>query len=137
MRDKYKILVLNQDEELLDAIKEIQLMGPYNIEVTHSASQTFEKIKNDKYHIVLLDIDIDDKNGIDLLKEIKDYDPLTQIIMTTRHSTMDKILASLEHGANGYMVEPFTNPEEVTKIINDSIDKLERWRKSILDLVLK
>lgn len=135
MQDRYKILVINQDEEWLGIVKELQNAGLYQIEISQGAAEAFERIKNDKYHVVLIDMDIPDYNGIQLLDDIKKFDSLTQIIMTTKQSTMDKILGSLENGANDYIAYTNSKIEEVTKVINYSIEKLERWRKSILDLV--
>ncbi len=135
MKDKYRILVVNQDEAVSEAIGEIQSMGEYTLELIHSATEALEIVKRDKYHIVFIDLDIPGENGIDLLKEMKAYDSLAQFIMTTNHSTMDKILSSLEYGAYDYLVNPFINSKEVVLTINHTIEKLERWRKSILDLV--
>jgi DNA-binding response OmpR family regulator len=135
MQDRYKILVINRDAEWLGIIKQLQDTEPYQIDITQSGVEAFEKVKADKYHIILMDIDIPDYNGIRLLEEMKQYDSLAQIIVTTRQSTMEKILGSLEGGANDYIAPPNLRVEELAKRIHDSIDKLERWRNSILDLV--
>jgi len=133
MRDKYKILVVKEEEAA--AFRILQELEGYKIESVESAIEAFEKVKSDKYHIVLIDIDITDMDGIELLKKIKAYDALTQIIMMTNHSTMEKILDSLEYGANDYIVNPLKDLKEVEKIINYSIEKLERWRESIIEIV--
>lgn len=135
MHNRYKILVVNRDNEWLGIIKELQNEGPYQIEIMQNAAEAFEKIKECKYHIVLIDIDIPDYNGIQLLEEIKKFDSLTQIIVTTKQSTMDKILGSLENGASEYIAQPNINPEAIKRILDYSIERLERWRKSILDIV--
>lgn len=133
MRDKYKILVVKEEEAA--AFKTLQELEGYKIETVESAIKAFEKVKSDKYHIVLIDTDMTDMEGIELLKKIKAYDALTQIIMMTNHSTMEKILDSLEYGANNYIVNPLKDLKEVEKIINYSIEKLERWRESIIEIV--
>ena len=74
-------------------------------------------------------------DGIELLKLIKSYDALAQVIMMTEHSTMDKILSSLEYGANDYITEPLKNAESVIKAVAYSFDKLERWRNAFVQLV--
>ncbi len=134
MNDKYKILVVNEDE-LISTMEKLQELEDYTVEITNSAILALEKVKSDKYHIVLIDIDITDMDGIELLKEVKTYDALTQIIMMTGHSTMDKILSSLEYGANDYITKPFENSDKVIQTINYSIEKLERWRESIIEIV--
>lgn len=135
MKEKYKILVVNRDEKFLEKIEKERKAGQYVYEIAKTAAFASEKIKSDKYHIVLIDIDLPDKNGLELLKEIKDYDSLAQIIMTTEQSTMDKILSSLDIGANDYIADPYLNFEELMKMIDYSVEKLERWKKSIIDLI--
>lgn len=135
MQDKYKVLVVNNDKELLDKLENETEEGLYSFEFVQTADLALQKVKSDKYHIVLIDTDIPDKSGIELLKEIKDYDSLTQIIITTKHSTMERILSSLEYGANDYITDPAFNFEDLKTLINISINKLERWRKSIVNIV--
>ncbi len=133
MRDRYKILVVNEEE--LDVVKKLQELESYKTETINSAIKAYEKVKSEKYHIALIDNDMADMDGLELLKKIKTYDALTQIVMMTNHSTMEKILSSLEFGANDYSLNPFGNLEEVEKIINYSIEKLERWREFIIEIV--
>lgn len=136
MQDKYRILVVNQDKELTDKLVKEAEEGLYIIEVAQTAVVALQKIKSDKYHVILIDIDTPDKDGIELLKEIKNYDSMAQVIMTTKDSTMERILCSLESGANDYIADPLLKFDELKTLINISINKLERWRKSIVELVV-
>jgi len=133
--NKYRVMIVDDNDEILNSLKKYLEQENYIIEANCSALDAFEKIKTDKYHIVLIDIDLPDMNGIELLKEIKRYDALTQVIMMSSNSTMDQILGSLEYGANDFIQKPFENMEHVTKIIEYSVQKLERWRKSIIKLI--
>lgn len=135
MKDKYKVLIVDDEEETLCILKKYLEQEAYDVETTISAISAYEKVKSSKYHIVLLDIGMPEKNGIELLKEMKKYDALTQIIMMTGHSTIDKILSSLEYGANDYILKPFKSAATVLKVIDYSVEKLERWRESIIEIV--
>ena len=135
MKCKYKVLIVDKEEEVLCTLKKILEQETYVVETTRNATDALEKIKSDKYHIVLIEIDISGMNGIELLKEIKSYDALTQVIMMAEHSTMEKILSSLEFGANDYIPKPFKNMEQVVQVIDYSVQKLERWRESIIQIV--
>ena len=135
MKDKYRVLIVDNEEEILYTLKKLLDQEAYEVETTLSAINAFEKVKSEKYHIVLVDIGMPEMDGIELLKEIKKYDALTQIIMMTGNSTMDKILSSLEYGANDYILKPFKSVENVKKVIDYSIEKLERWRQSFIEIV--
>lgn len=139
MKDIYKILVVNRDKDFLGKIErekeKEKEAGMYAFEIAQTADSALEKIKGEKYHIVLIDFDIPDKNGVELLYEIKSYDPMAQIIITAKSSTMEIIFCALEGGANDFIADPLNNFEELKRMIDFSAEKLERWRKSILALV--
>jgi len=135
MKYKYKVLIVDDEEEILCTLKKLLEQETYVVETTRSSVDAFEKIKSDKYHIVLIDTDMPEMNGIELLKEIKSYDALAQVIMMAGNSTMEKILSSLEYGANDYIQKPFTSMEHVMQVIDYSVQKLERWRQSIIQIV--
>jgi len=134
MNYKYKILIVDDEEEVLDTLKKHLEQEKYKVETTIS-DDALEKVKSDKYHIVLIDIVMPQMDGLELLREIKKYDPMTQIIMMTEGSTMDSILKSLEYGANDYIDKPLKSAEYVLNVIDYSVQKLERWREAIIQLV--
>ncbi len=134
MKYKYKILIVDDEEEVLDTLKKHLEQEKYKVETTIS-DDALEKVKSDKYHIVLIDIVMPQMDGLELLREIKKYDPMTQIIMMTDGSTMDSILKSLEYGANDYIYKPLKSAEYVLNVIDYSVQKLERWREAIIQLI--
>lgn len=135
MKQKYQVLIVDENEEISCALKKLLEQEAYAVEITRSAVDALKKVKSDKYHIVLIDTDMSEMNGIELLKEIKSYDALTQVIMTAGQSTIEKILSSLEYGANDYISKPFLSMEHIVRSVDDSVQKLERWRQSIIQLV--
>ena len=136
MKNKYKILIVDEEEEVLCTIKKHLEQEGYIVETTQSGTNAFEKVKSDKYHIVLINVVMPEMDGLELLREIKKYDPMTQIIMMTECSTMDKILSALEYGANDYIYKPLENVEYVMSVIDHSVQKLERWREAIVQIII-
>lgn len=135
MKYKYKVLIVEEDEDIISTLTKLLEKETYTVEAIRSAGDALERIKSEKYHIVLIDTDMHEMSGIDLLKEIKSYDALAQVIMMSGNSTMENILSSLEYGANDYIRKPFKSEEHVMQVIDYSVQKLERWRESIIQLV--
>ncbi|MEW6621988.1 MAG: response regulator [Bacillota bacterium] len=135
MKYKYKILIVDGQEDALLLLKNLLEKEDCEVEAARNAEDAFEKIKNSKYHIAFIDADVPDMGGIELLKEIKSYDALTQVIMTAGHSTMEKILTSLEYGASDYITKPFKSMEHVMQAVDYSMQKLERWREAVIHAV--
>ena len=136
MKNKYKILIADEEEEVLCTLKKHLEQEGYIVETTQSGTNAFEKVRSDKYHIVLINVVMPEMDGLELLKEVKKYDPMTQIIMMTECSTMDKILSALEYGANDYIYKPLENVEYVMSVIDHSVQKLERWREAIVQIII-
>ncbi|PKM75617.1 MAG: hypothetical protein CVU92_00400 [Firmicutes bacterium HGW-Firmicutes-17] len=134
---KYKILIVdNEDnEKVVSLLKKNLEQEGYGVDLCLSATEALEKAKITKYHIVLTAIDMPQMDGLELLREIKSYDPMAQVIMMTEFSTMARILSALEYGANDYILKPFKNNEYVLDIIQYSVKKLERWRNAFVEIV--
>ena len=66
------------------------------------AIRTVQQLKPD---LVLLDLALPDKSGIDLCREIKNFSPSTRIMMVSMHSKVDYIVRSFQAGATGYMTK--------------------------------
>lgn len=135
MNKGYKILIVDDEEDVGRLLKKQLSQEAYDIDISLGAIDALEKIKQTKYHIVVIDIVMPQMDGIELLVGIKKYDPMTQIIMMTESSTMDRILRSLEYGANDYMLKPIKREDEVLAMINHSVQKLERWRDAFIQIV--
>ncbi len=135
MKHKYNILIVDDEEKILLKLKKGLEKEGYTVDISLSATDALEIVRSNKYHIVLTDIVMPSMNGVELLREIKKYDPMTQVIMMTESSTMDKILSSLEYGANDYIPKPFKSIKDVVNVIEYSLQKLERWREAFVQIV--
>jgi DNA-binding NtrC family response regulator len=135
MNKGYKILIVDDEEDVGRLLKKQLSQEAYDIDISLGAIDALEKIKQTKYHIVVIDIVMPQMDGIELLVAIKKYDPMTQIIMMTESSTIDRILRSLEYGANDYMLKPIKCEDDLLSMINHSVQKLERWRDAFIQIV--
>jgi two-component system chemotaxis sensor kinase CheA len=128
----YSIMILDGETAISDHLqKSLALAGYHQVETYSELANALEMFQKKKYHIVLADITMPELDGTEFLKKIREYDPLTQVIIMTSHSTMDTILTCLELGANDYIVKPFKSDDYVLEVVDYSIKKLERWREAI------
>ena len=127
MYPKFKVLIVDDEQDVAVALEEFLRMEGYDVYSTTSPLEALEMIKKQKYHIVLSDIMMPKMDGIEFLAQVKQYDALTQVIIMTGYSTMDKTMRCLEAGANDYILKPFKNLSELAEIIKLSEDKLKRW----------
>lgn len=128
MYPKIKILIVDDEQEIVVALEEFLRLEGYEVYSTTSSLEALEMIKKQKYHIVLADIKMPKMDGIEFLIQVKQYDALTQVIMMTGYSTMDKTMRCLEAGANDYILKPFKDLSQVADMIKLS----EEDRKSVV-----
>jgi DNA-binding NarL/FixJ family response regulator len=70
-----------------------------------NAREAIRIVKHFKPDLVLLDLALPDKSGIDLCREIKNFSPSTRIMMVSMHSKVDYIVKAFQAGATGYMAK--------------------------------
>lgn len=129
---KLKILIVDDEIEISKTLTRfLEIDDRFIIENVTSPVEALEKVKKEKIHIMLVDIMMPEMSGIELLEKVKDADGLTQVIMMTAFSTVNRVVECLEKGANDYLLKPFDDLEEVQKIIDVTAEKLDRW-KSVL-----
>jgi diguanylate cyclase (GGDEF)-like protein len=119
-----KILVVD-DEASLRAILS-QVLGEEGHEVTQAASgeEALESFKKENFHLVITDIKMPGMNGIDLLREVKDIKPETQVIIMTSHASVDSAITALRHGAYDYLMKPFEDIDLISAVANRAIEKI-------------
>jgi DNA-binding NtrC family response regulator len=110
-----KILLVDDDAELCEEMKEILQSEGYSVETSSDGKRAESLIKNNIYDVVILDFKMPGLNGVDILKEVKETRPTTKVFIITGKPFIEKYLEEekLTDFVAGYMNKPF----EVEKLI--------------------
>ena len=130
-----KLLIVDDEEEILSTLSRFFALHDFDVATANSAAEALKIMKNKKINIALVDINMPEMDGIDLLSRIKKKDFSIQVIMMTAYSTFDKTLRSLEMGAVDYILKPFDKLDDVLGLVNESVRRLKRWQKNLLESV--
>ena len=84
--------------------------------------ECLEKLKNVKPDILLLDINMPNMNGIDVLKELKEKNDPLKVLILTVHSEVEYLVKAVDIGANGYILKD-SGSAELKQAINAVIDE--------------
>jgi len=104
--------------------KALRPYGLTNIEEASNGEDAVGKYKLHDHDLVMLDINMPIKNGIETLKEIKAINPGTFVVMVTADSTVDNLKTALDSGVNGFVVKPYS-----TAKIDGIIQKFNQHRR--------
>ena len=87
----------------------------YEVDDACDGQEAFEKLREEKYDVILLDINLPDIKGSELCQAIRSTSDVGIIMLTVRNSEADKV-AALDSGANDYVTKPFSTPELFARI---------------------
>ena len=111
------ILVVDDDDGIKDLVKKYLNENNFLVTTSNSAENASEKIKIVKFDIIVLDIMMPGKNGLEFIEEHKSTIN-TPIILLTAKGDADERVAGLEIGADDYLPKPFEPKELVLRIKN-------------------
>ncbi len=120
----YNILVCDDEKEIVSAISIYLEKEGYNVLKAYNGKEALNIIKENGVHLVILDIMMPVKDGIDTLKEIRKEKSLPVIMLSAKSEDEDKI-EGLNLGADDYVTKPF-NPSELIARVNSNIRRYVR-----------
>ena len=108
---KLSVLVIDDDTDVLEYLQDF--LGQEGFEVTTLADPTLavERIRDEVFHLVVLDLMMPKVSGLDLLAQIRGVDDDIAVIILTGHPTLDSATASIQHEVSAYIQKPFTAAE--------------------------
>jgi len=119
-----RILVVDDEQSIADMVKLCLSKNGYSCEAVNDGMTATEKIENNRYDLILLDIMLPDIDGYDLIEYIKQFD-IPVIFVTAKTSVPDRV-KGLKLGAEDYISKPFDLEELLARITT----VLRRFHKS-------
>ena len=107
---KEKLLIVDDEEDILELLKYNLLKEGYSVDCAKSGEEAIEKVRTTLYDLIILDLMLPGRDGLDICKILKN-DPRTlkiPIIMLTAKGEDADIVSGLEVGADDYITKPFS-----------------------------
>lgn len=121
-------LIVEDNKILSKNIQKILQLNNLDGEIVESAEKAEEKLENNKYDLIILDINLPWKNGFDFLKELREkWNNIPILILTSKNTIDDKVIW-LEYWADDYMTKPFDMSEFIARI--QAILRRHKWIKT-------
>jgi len=130
-----KILVVDDDQNILNVINLRLEANNYRVATTLQAEAAVKIAKNKTFDLALVDFQLASKNGIELMEELHQIDPEMPIIILTAYGTINNAVQAMKKGAYSYLTKPFDDQELLLQIKNGlEKRKLSKEVKQLRDL---
>jgi DNA-binding NtrC family response regulator len=122
MSVKGSILVIDDEQEIRESLEQLLTLEGYRPACASTAEEGLKKIEDQLFDLVLLDISLPDRNGLEVLKSIKRGSPDTGVIMITAYDSSQAAFQASREGAESYITKPWDNDKLLIEIRN-ALDK--------------
>src|SRR5882757_3552514 len=103
------ILIIDDEHAIRESLQTLLELENYRVELAENAEQGLTMLASTTYDLVLLDISLPDKNGLEVLEDIRERDPVLPVIMITAHGTVDNAIRAMQSGASNFIPKPWDN----------------------------
>lgn len=110
------ILLIEDDEILRITVSDTLKKMGWTVTAAEDGQEGLNLIKNNNFDIVISDIRLPKINGIDVLKEVKNYYPNTEVIMITAFGNIEDAVGIIKFGAYDYITKPFHTDDLIFRI---------------------
>jgi two-component system, OmpR family, copper resistance phosphate regulon response regulator CusR len=113
---RIKILLVEDERKLARVIGRQLTRASYEVDIVHDGQSAINNILSEEYHIIVLDLNIPNKSGIDVIHEVRAKSYLTPILIISARDTLKDRVNGLEIGADDYLTKPFDSSELIARI---------------------
>ena len=122
MIDKPKILIIDDDKTILDSCSQVLIQEGYQTEMAEDGDTGLQNAKTEKPDLVLVDLKMPGKDGMEVLKELRTFDPNCVAIVITGYGTIEYAVEAMKSGAFDFLPKPFT-PDELRIIVRRGLER--------------
>ena len=122
MSKKSIVLVIDDEETMLDSCYQIFAKEGYQTETAKDGYTGLEKLKEAKPDLVLVDLRMPGKSGMEVLEELREIDPNCVAVVITGYATIESAVEAMKRGAYDFLPKPFT-PDELRIIAKRGLER--------------
>jgi DNA-binding NtrC family response regulator len=120
--ENHRILIIDDERPILMTLEALLKRHGYKVDIAPTASQGLEVLKSKSPSLVLLDLQLPDAQGLEMLDRIKAELPDMQVIILTAHDSLHNAIESIKRGAYHFVSKPYA-PEELLSLVEKALEK--------------
>ncbi len=111
-----KVLLVDDEEQFVDVLAQRLETRGFQVSAAFNGDEAITFVDGHDVDVVILDVQMPGRDGIETLQEIKRVRPITEVIMLTGHATVETAIQGMKLGAYDYLMKPTDTAELVEKI---------------------
>jgi DNA-binding NtrC family response regulator len=128
--DKHTILIVDDEKNILKVVSLTLRDSGYDVDTALSAEEAIEKFNQRSYDLIITDLKLPGRTGMQLLEQIRLDNPDLPIIMITAFGSIENAVAAMKKGAFNYLTKP-VNSDELLAVVEAAIEKYDLKRENI------
>ena len=112
------ILVVDDEPAIRENLEILLTEANYKVTLAENGEEGLKKAESELFDLVLLDVMMPDKDGIEVLRELRQFSPETAIVMITAYGTIENAVSAIKAGAADYVTKPWDNEKLLLEIRN-------------------
>jgi len=130
-RDEIHILVVDDEQVIREGSRRILTKEGWKVTIAENGEEGLKFVKNNEFHILLLDLMMPGIGGMEVLKRVRETHPDLLVIVITGYATIENAVEAMKNGAYDFIPKPFT-PDQVRIVVRRAIDKINLQREAEL-----
>ena len=130
-RERTRILIIDDEEIVRESLSAWLEQDGYTLAVASDGETGLERIRNERWSILLVDLKMPGIDGLHVLEEARKVQPDAAAVIMTAYATVDTAVAAMKIGAYDYLVKPF-DPEELSLMIQKIVRQQETVRENVI-----
>jgi DNA-binding NtrC family response regulator len=127
---KISVLLVDDEKDFVETLAERLQLRDFNVATALSGDEAIKLVEENEFDVIVLDVQMPGKDGVETLKEIKNIEQLSQVIMLTGHATVKTAIEGMKNGAFDYLMKP-TDTDELIEMINNAYQLVAEQRDKI------
>ena len=115
------ILIIEDDAAFCKMLQKFLTRHDYQVQTSFSATEAKIKLSETAFDVVLTDVRLPNYDGIQLLSDIKESNPKTQVILMTGYAEVSAAVKAMKKGAYDYISKPFT-PTDIVSLVENALE---------------
>ena len=137
---KIRVLIVDDEKEFVDALAQRLQLRDFEVLAAYNGDEALAVAKAETLDVIILDVKMPGRDGLEILRELKQLKPLVEVIMLTGHATVPAAIEGMKFGAFDFLLKPTDTDDLVTKIQNAYKRKAEhdeKIRKAEINGIIK